>query len=156
MFAGLLHGHLLENSPCKISSKLVDNWSRNQRKACTTGILSSVLIFCNYCWFQTHRFYESSELCNVELVGRGSETQVDDICWIIHRNVLSLLPNKQIFHSEHILTIYPLCSLIEIFTHLKLCLATATHNFKWVKIINICLIWDKTFANLDVYTHFCF
>ena len=35
-----------------------------------------------------------------------------------------------------------------IFTHLKLCLATATHNFKWVKIThvfnliaNICKIW---------------
>ena len=30
--------------------------------------------------------------------------------------------------------------LIEIFTHLKLCLADAIHNFKWVKII---LIWQK-------------
>ena len=25
------------------------------------------------------------------------------------------------------------------FTHLKLCLATATHNFKWVKITQMCL-----------------
>ena len=39
-----------------------------------------------------------------------------------------------------------------IFIHLKLCLATASHNFKWVKITHICLIWDETFANLDVYT----
>ena len=39
---------------------------------------------------------------------------------------------------------------IQIFTHLKLCLATATHNFKWMKITDICLIWDQTFANLDV------
>ena len=31
--------------------------------------------------------------------------------------------------------------------HLKLHLATATHNFKWVKI---CLIWDQTFAYIDV------
>ena len=38
----------------------------------------------------------------------------------------------------------------KIFTHLKLCVATATHNFKWVKIIHICLIWDLTFANIDV------
>ena len=29
-----------------------------------------------------------------------------------------------------------------------LCLATATHNFKWVKITQIYLIWDRTFANL--------
>ena len=27
---------------------------------------------------------------------------------------------------------------------------TATHNFKWVKITHFNLIWDKTFANLDV------
>ena len=31
----------------------------------------------------------------------------------------------------------------------KLCLTTMTHNFKWVKIIHICLIWDQTFTNLD-------
>ena len=40
--------------------------------------------------------------------------------------------------------------LISIFTHLKLCLATAIHNFKWVKITHIFLIWDQRFANLDV------
>ena len=32
----------------------------------------------------------------------------------------------------------------------KLCVATATHNFKWVKITRICLMGDETFANLDV------
>ena len=36
--------------------------------------------------------------------------------------------------------------LSEIFTHLKLCLATAIHNFKWVKIYHSCLIWDQTSA----------
>ena len=41
---------------------------------------------------------------------------------------------------------------IWISTHLKLCLATATHNFKWVKITNIWFIWDQTFANVDVQT----
>ena len=35
-----------------------------------------------------------------------------------------------------------------IFTNLKLFLATATHNFKWVQITGICLICDKTFAIL--------
>ena len=29
------------------------------------------------------------------------------------------------------------CYSIEIFTHLKLCLADAMHNFNWVKIIQI-------------------
>ena len=33
-------------------------------------------------------------------------------------------------------------------THLKLCLATATHNFKWLKITQICLIWDQTILML--------
>ena len=32
--------------------------------------------------------------------------------------------------------------LILIFTHLKLWVATATHNFKCVKITRIFLIWD--------------
>ena len=34
--------------------------------------------------------------------------------------------------------------------HLKLCLATATHNFKWMKTTHICVIWDQTFTNFDV------
>ena len=35
---------------------------------------------------------------------------------------------------------YPPRCLIKMFTHLKMCLATATHNFKWVKITLIRLI----------------
>ena len=35
------------------------------------------------------------------------------------------------------LTLQPLNYLIAIFTHLKLCLADAIHNFKWVKVIQI-------------------
>ena len=38
------------------------------------------------------------------------------------------------------------------YSHLKLCLATAIHSFKWLKITDICLIWHQTFANLDVKT----
>ena len=30
---------------------------------------------------------------------------------------------------------------------MKLCLARATHNFKFVVITDICLIWDQTFQN---------
>ena len=47
------------------------------------------------------------------------------------------------------LTLKPLSYTNKIFTHLQLCLPTETHNFKRVKN-HICLIWDKTFANLDV------
>ena len=36
------------------------------------------------------------------------------------------------------------------FTHLKLCLATAIQNFKWVKITYFCSIWIKTYANLQI------
>ena len=33
---------------------------------------------------------------------------------------------------------------IDFFTHMKLCLATATHNFKWVQIIHNCLNLEQT------------
>ena len=33
---------------------------------------------------------------------------------------------------------------------LKLSAATATHNFKWVKITFICLVSDQILANIDV------
>ena len=42
------------------------------------------------------------------------------------------------------------------FHPLKLCLATATHNFKWVTITYICLFVDRIYANLDVYYSFDF
>ena len=45
------------------------------------------------------------------------------------------------------LTFEALKQIIKIFTHLKLCLANAIHNFKWPKIADICLIWDQTFAS---------
>ena len=51
------------------------------------------------------------------------------------------------------LTIIPLSEFIYIlynFTSLKLCLATATHNFKSVKITHISLIWDQSFSNLEI------
>ena len=31
-----------------------------------------------------------------------------------------------------------------------LCLATATHHFKWMTITHACSIWDQTFVNLYV------
>ena len=31
-----------------------------------------------------------------------------------------------------------------------LCLATAIHNLKWLKITHICLILEHTFSNIDV------
>ena len=43
-----------------------------------------------------------------------------------------------------ILILGALSYLIEIFTQLKLCLATTTQNFNWVKITHICLILNQT------------
>ena len=42
---------------------------------------------------------------------------------------------------------------IWIFTHLKLCLADAIHNFKWVKIIQIWQNGDQLFSNLAGWCH---
>ena len=42
---------------------------------------------------------------------------------------------------------------ILIFTHLKLCLADAIHNFKWVKIIQIWQNGGQRFSNLARWCH---
>ena len=42
---------------------------------------------------------------------------------------------------------------IWIFTHLKLCLADAIHNFKWVKIIQIWQNGGQLFSNLADWCH---
>ena len=51
---------------------------------------------------------------------------------------------------ETAVTLILLSTFIYIFNHLKLCIATAMHNLKWLKITDICLIWDQTLLNLDV------
>ena len=56
---------------------------------------------------------------------------------------------KQLVIDKQIIRYWTLGDVF-FFTHLKLCLATATHKLKWVKITHICLIWDLSFANPDV------
>ena len=51
------------------------------------------------------------------------------------------------------LTLYPPNYSIWIFTHLKLCLADAIHNFKWVKIIQIWQNGGQLFSNLAGWCH---
>ena len=46
------------------------------------------------------------------------------------------------------LTLQPPNYSIWIFTHLKLCLADAIHNFKWVKIIQIWQYGGQLFSNI--------
>ena len=43
---------------------------------------------------------------------------------------------------------------INIFTHLKLCLAIANHNFKWVIITKIYIIWIKHQRIFKIQCHF--
>ena len=53
------------------------------------------------------------------------------------------------------LTLQPPNYSIWIFTHLKLCLAHAIHNFRWVKIIQIWQNEGQLFPNLaDLMLHF--
>ena len=52
--------------------------------------------------------------------------------------------NRQIIQSNY---------SIWIFTHLKLCLADAIHNFKWVKIIQIWQNGGQLFSNIADWCH---
>ena len=51
------------------------------------------------------------------------------------------------------LTLQPPKYSIGIFTHLKLCLADATHNIKWVKIIQIWQNGGQLFSNIADWRH---
>ena len=51
-------------------------------------------------------------------------------------NLFPVMQNDASMYSGS-LTLQPPDYSIWIFTHLKLCLADAIHNFKWVKIIQI-------------------
>ena len=47
-----------------------------------------------------------------------------------------------VYSGDTMLILKALHYNIKLFTHLKLCLAPATHNFKWVKINHICVYRD--------------
>ena len=51
------------------------------------------------------------------------------------------------------LTLWPVNYSIWIFTHLKLCLADAIHNFKWVKIIQIWQNGGQLLSNIADWAH---
>ena len=81
------------------------------------------LIGCIYAWV----------FANVKQFKRGG----GGVCWYLSDRPL----------TSWCFTLLALSPLI--FTHLQLCLATATHNFKWVKIAHLCIIWDQTFTLLS-------
>ena len=58
--------------------------------------------------------------------------------------------NKMI--NKYVVVIILLSEFIYIFNHLRLCLASAIQNFKWLKFTDICLVYYmyQTFANFDV------
>ena len=97
----------------------------------------------------------SEMLGDQEEVRRRQETS--QICFKSRSVDFNTISNKLSFAYENMgigkaqsTTQIYLIYLIKIFTHLKLCLAAAIHNFKWVNITRICLIWDQIFENLDV------
>ena len=55
--------------------------------------------------------------------------------------------------GKGLLTLKPPNYSIWIFTHLKLCLADAIHNFKWVKIIQIWQYGGQLFSNIADWCH---
>ena len=55
-------------------------------------------------------------------------------CRLVHAYRFQV-KNMRVYSA--LLTLYPPNYSLWIFTHLKLCLADAIHNFKWVKIIQI-------------------
>ena len=57
---------------------------------------------------------------------------------------------KLIYSNFHPLKVVARCRDPQLYYNLKLCLTTATHNVKWLKITHICLIWAQIFATLDV------
>ena len=58
-----------------------------------------------------------------------------------------VMQNDALMHREG-LTVQPPNYSIGIFTHLKLCLADAIHNFRWVKIIQIRQNGGQQMSNL--------
>ena len=97
---------------------------------------------------------------------------------LLHYNIkiwITLLKSEIfVFHVNYIITywsksrkIWTLDNLKRhiiyyIFTHLKLCLSTATQNFKWVKLTYICTNWiniktnfaDLMYISLTSFLHF--
>ena len=89
---------------------------------------------------------------HLEMLDGGVIKQLLDEKWKTYAQVMFRV-NTFRKKNPYALISYP----IEIFTYLKLCLATAIHNLKWVKITYryICSIGNQTFANLiSLKTHF--
>ena len=82
-----------------------------------------------------------SNFHRLEVVDRASETKLQageiEIDYLAGRRLTLSPPNYSIW----------------IFTHLKLCLADAIHNFKWVKIIPIWQNGGQLFLNLAGWWH---
>ena len=84
------------------------------------------------------------------LASASSELFSRILRWLeIREHVRSIILHPEMFTSKlnnlyHSWTVISQISKIFIYTHLKLCVATATHNFKWVEMTTICIIWIET------------
>ena len=58
--------------------------------------------------------------------------------------------NKSIININYLQVIMHINPYPAKLIYLKLCLATATHTFKWLKITHICFIGAQLFANFRV------
>ena len=102
-----------------------------------------------------NRYKHDKRLFDCERPGRPTDHPQkhsgESSAFLANRQFLKPVNQNACVWSEwNLVLVYSLEYRIWIFTHLKLCLAVATHNFKWVKIIRICSIWYQTLANLNV------
>ena len=73
----------------------------------------------------------------------------DNPCYI----AISILWNKMWGINPLNAKLFNLITIIWIFIHLKLCLADAIHNFKWLKIIRIWQNGGQLFSNIADWCH---
>ena len=76
------------------------------------------------------------------------ETYLLQSCKIVTRVIprsyrITLVIYHTLYHMRYMLHVFEQFGATEIHD-------TAAHYFKWLKISHICLIWDKTFANVGV------
>ena len=112
--------------------------------------------YCIYCSFP-HRIlklYQVSLTWSCVSLTRSTASSEN------YYNMANMMPSFQMllfwdtFHfKKKLLTLQPRYYSIWVFTHLKLCLADAIHNFKWVKIIQIWQNGGQLFSNIADWCH---
>ena len=97
----------------------------------------------------THYHQKHKTHCHIDMPA-GERGVISDCHYQQHILDYSNNPSMQHVIETLILTLRSLSLMIQIFTYLKLWVAVARNNFKWVKISHICSIWKCWCLN----THF--